>query len=200
MIPAQFNLVNTDNISRFERFRDSYNFQEKYICIRMIILITEAFNWTVQPTNPTQVVKGEDVSLTWQYTLTADEKLKSQTFYGITWKKLNQSSLNYEKIGSMVFTKFAGVLSYSEPKAPHIEIDKNDPATLLIKNVRREDEGTYKIEYSLEFDGTVLADHEVNVTVLGKFNYCITNTLLSTKRRSSLALTYYKKKYFRITI
>ena len=30
------------------------------------------------------------------------------------------------------------------------------------------DEGTYKIEYSLELDGTVLADHEVNVTVLGK--------------------------------
>ena len=39
---------------------------------------------------------------------------------------------------------------------------------LLINNVRREDEGTYKIEYSLELDGTVLADHEVNVTVLGK--------------------------------
>ena len=57
---------------------------------------------------------------------------------------------------------------YSEPGAPHVEISKNDPATLLINNVRREDEGTYRIEYCLELDGSVLADHEVNVTVLGK--------------------------------
>ena len=57
---------------------------------------------------------------------------------------------------------------YSEPRAPHVEISKNDPATLLINNVRREDEGTYRIEYSLELDGSVLADHKVNVTVLGK--------------------------------
>ena len=143
----------------------------------MIILITESFNWTVQPTNPTLVIKGEDVSLTWQYSLTADEQLKSQTFYGITWKKRYLLSLNYEKIGSIVFLQLAGSRTYSEPKAPHIEIDRNVLATLHINNVRRENEGTYKIEYSLEFDGTVLADHEVNVTVLGKFNG-FANTLL----------------------
>ena len=141
----------------------------------MIILITEAFNWTVQPTNPTLVIKGEDVSLTWQYTLTADQQLKSQTLYGITWKKL--SSSNYKKIGSIVFLKIFGVPAYSEPRAPHIKIDRNDPATLHIANVSRDDEGTYKIEYSLEADGTVLADHEVNVTVLGKYNG-FANTLL----------------------
>ena len=143
----------------------------------MIILITESFNWTVQPTNPTQVIKGEDVSLTWQFNLTADEQIRSLTLYGITWKKLDLSSLNYENIGSRFFLRFVGSSTYSEPKAPHIEIDRNDPATLHIKNVRREDEGTYKIEYSLEADGAPLADHEVNVIVLGKFKG-FTNTLL----------------------
>ena len=78
------------------------------------------------------------------------------------------SSSDYVLIGSITFLNVIGQPSYDEPRAPHIEINKNDPATLLINNVRREDEGTYKIEYSLELDGTVLADHEVNVTVLGK--------------------------------
>ena len=71
-------------------------------------------------------------------------------------------------IGSITFLSTIGRPAYDEPRAPHIEISKNDPATLLINNVSTEDEGTYKIEYSLELDGTVLADHEVNVTVLGK--------------------------------
>ena len=114
------------------------------------------------------VTKGEDKSLTWNYTLTADEQTKSQTFYLIMWKKFNPSSSDYVLIGSITFLSSIGRPSYDEPRAPHIEISKNDPATLLINNVRTEDEGTYKIEYSLELDGTVLADHEVNVTVLGK--------------------------------
>ena len=134
----------------------------------MIILITEAFNWTVQPTNPTLVTKGEDVSLTWQYTLTADQQLKSGNFHLITWKKLNQLSSNYNTIGTKTFLKVIGSPTYVEPRAPHIEIDRNDSATLHINNVGKQDEGTYKIEYSLEIDGTVLAEHEVNVTVLGK--------------------------------
>ena len=117
------------------------------------------------------------MSLTWQFNLTAAEQLKSDNFNVITWKKLNQSSLNYDNIGSRTFVKFVGSPSYVETIAPHIEIDRNDSATLHINNVRREDEGTYKIEYSLEADGTVLAEHEVNVTVLGKFNG-FGNTLL----------------------
>ena len=114
------------------------------------------------------VTKGEDKSLTWNYTLTADEQTKSQTLYLIKWKKFNPPSSDYVVIGSITFLSIIGRPSYDEPRAPHIEISKNDPATLLINNVRTEDEGTYKIEYSLELDGTVLADHEVNVTVLGK--------------------------------
>ena len=129
------------------------------------MLITEAFNWTVQPTNTTLATKGEDVSLTWRYNLTADEQLKSDNLYIITWKKLNQLSSNYDNIGTKSFLKAIVRPSYDEPRDPHIKIDRNDPA-----NVSREDEGTYKIEYSLEIDGTILADHEVNVTVLSKFN------------------------------
>ena len=144
----------------------------------MIILITESFNWTVQPTNPTLATKGKDVSLIWRFNLTAAEQLKSVNFYLITWKKLNQSSLNYDNIGTRTFLKVVGSPSYVEPRAPHIEIDRNDSATLLINNVRKEDEATYKIEYSLEIDGTVLAEHEVNVTVLGEFNSFALNTLL----------------------
>ena len=136
----------------------------------MIILITESFKWTVQPTNPTLVIKGEDLSLIWQFNLTSAEQLKGDNLYLITWKKLNHLSSIYDNIGTSTYLKAIGRPSYDEPRAPHIEIDRNDPATLHINNVRREDEGTYKIEYSLEIDGTVLADHEVNVTVLGKFN------------------------------
>ena len=108
------------------------------------------------------------MSLTWSYTLTAHEQTKSQTFYIIRWKKFTSSSSGYVLIGSKTFLSAVATLSYIEPSAPRIEIGKNDPATLLINKVRREDEGTYKIEYSTELDGTVLADHEVNVTVLGK--------------------------------
>ena len=108
------------------------------------------------------------MSLIWQFNLTAAEQNKSQNFYGIIWKKLNQLSSKYDTIGSINFLKAFGVPSYIEPRDPHIKIDRNDPATLHINNVRSEDEGTYKIEYSLETDLTVLADHEVNVKVLGK--------------------------------
>ena len=78
------------------------------------------------------------------------------------------SSSDYVLICSITFLSTIGQPSYDEPRAPHIEISKNDLATLLINNVRTEDEGTYKIEFSVELDGTVLADHEVDVTVLGK--------------------------------
>ena len=66
------------------------------------------------------------------------------------------------------FFKAVGSAAYDEPMAPHITIDRNHQATLLISNVRREDEGTYKIEYGVEFDGTLLAYQEFNVSVLGK--------------------------------
>ena len=117
------------------------------------------------------MIKGEDKSLTWNYTLTADEQTKSQTLYLIKWKKSNPSSSDYVVIGSITFLSAIGRPTYDEPKTPHIKISRNNPATLLINNVTTEDEGTFKIEYSLELDGTVLADHEVNVTVLGKLSH-----------------------------
>ena len=52
--------------------------------------------------------------------------------------------------------------------APKITVDRNRQATLHIYNVRREDEGTYKIEYSVKIDGTLVAYQEFNVSFLGK--------------------------------
>ena len=125
----------------------------------------------MQTDNPTLVTKGEDESFIWEFTLTAGEQTKNDLFNFLRWLKFNQSSLAYDLVGIKTFVKFVGSTTYDEPMAPHITIDRNRQATLLINNVRREDEGTYKIEYSVEFDGTLLAYQEFNVTVLGKFLY-----------------------------
>ena len=122
----------------------------------------------MQTDNPTLVTKGEDESLIWEFTLTADEQAKNDLFHFVKWHKFNLSSLNYDSIGSKTFVKSFVVASYDEPLAPHIRVDRNRQATLLINNVRREDEGTYKIEYGVELDGTLLAYQEFNVSVLGK--------------------------------
>ena len=108
------------------------------------------------------------MSLAWQYSLTADELRQSQTQYFITWKKLNQSTLNYDLIATTRYLKFFGGISHDEPQSPRIVIDKSDQATLHIKDVRREDEGTFKIEFTLKTDGSVLAEQRVNLTVTGK--------------------------------
>ena len=71
-------------------------------------------------------------------------------------------------VGGKTFVKAFGSTTYDEPMAPHITIDRNHPATLLINNVRKEDEGIYKIEYGVQLDGTLLAYQEFNVSVLGK--------------------------------
>ena len=122
----------------------------------------------MQTENPTLVTKGEDGSLIWEFILTADENAKSDLFNFVKWHKFNQLSLDYDLVGGKTFVKVVGSTTYDEPMAPHITIDKNRQATLLINNVRREDEGTYKIEYGVEFDGTLVAYQEFNVTVLGK--------------------------------
>jgi len=110
------------------------------------------------------------VSLAWNYSLTADELLQSQTQYFLFWKKLDQSTLNYDRIATKSYFQVVGAIAYSEPQTPHFVIDRSDQATLYIKDVRREDEGTYKIEFILESDGTVVAEQRVNLTVLGKFS------------------------------
>ena len=128
----------------------------------------ESFNWTVQTDNPTLVTKGNDESLIWEFTLTADEQAKNDLFHFVKWHKFNLSSLKYDSIGGKTFVKSFVVATYDEPLAPHIRVDRIRQATLLINNVKREDEGTYKIEYGVELDGTLLASQEFNVSVLGK--------------------------------
>ena len=118
--------------------------------------------------NPTFVTKGKDESLIWEFTLTADEQTKSDLFSFVTWYKFNQSSLDYDSVAGKTFSKVFGGTAYKEPMAPHIIVDRNHQATLLINNVRREDEGKYKIEYSVQLDGTLLAYQEFKVSVLGK--------------------------------
>ena len=122
----------------------------------------------MQTENPTLVTKGEDESLIWEFTLTADEQTKNDIFNFVRWHKFNQSSLDYDLVGAKTFVRVVGSITYNEPLAPHITIDRNHQATLLINNVRREDEGMYKIDYSVETDGTTLAYQEFNVSVLGK--------------------------------
>ncbi|KAJ7390867.1 hypothetical protein OS493_021758 [Desmophyllum pertusum] len=141
------------------------------VCLMLLSVLSsvESFNWTAQPTNPTPAIKGQDVSLTWNYSLTADELLKTKTYFIIAWKN---SDYGIDNIASKFFIRGAvnvGNLGYTEPQLPHIVVDRNDPATLHIKDVRREDEGTYKIEFTLTSFGNIIAEQEVNLTVLGKF-------------------------------
>ena len=125
----------------------------------------------MQTDNPTQVTKGEDESLVWEFTLTAKEQAKNDLLHFVKWYKFNQSSLKNDLVGGRSFLKSFGPPTYDEPMAPHFQVDRNQQATLLMKNVRREDEGTYKIEYSVEVDGTLLAYQEFNITVSGKVLY-----------------------------
>ena len=122
----------------------------------------------MQTDNPTLVTKGEDESLIWEFTLTADEQTKNDIFHLVSWRKFNLSSLEYDLVGVKTFVKIVGSTTYDEPMAPHITIDRNHQATLLISNVRKEDEGIYKIEFGIQLDGTLLAYQEFNVSVLGK--------------------------------
>ena len=110
------------------------------------------------------------MSLAWNYSLTADELLQSQKEYFLFWKKLNQSTLKYDDIGTKGYIPFIGGLAYKEPRSPHIVIDRDDQATLHIKDVRREDEGTYKVEFTFDSVETVDAEHRVNLIVLGKIS------------------------------
>ena len=133
-----------------------------------LLHFAESFNWTVQTDNPTLVTKGEDKSLVWEFTLTAAEQTKNDIFHFVKWHKFNQSTLGYDSVGVKTYVKAVSSTTYDEPMAPHIVVNRNHQATLIITNVKREDEGMYKIEYGVEFDGTILAYQEFNVSVLGK--------------------------------
>ena len=106
------------------------------------------------------------MTLRWSYSLTAAEQANSNV-YNVKWFKFNSSSLVYTEIAS--YTVFGGA-TFNEPNEPHIVVGRpiaSDSATLLINDVKRNDEGLYKIEYSLV--SGKLNESEINLTVLGKF-------------------------------
>ena len=112
------------------------------------------------------------MSLTWNYTLTANEQTASQTFFKVTWRKFNPGTSSFDEFASYV--KFTGSNpTFSEPNAPRIVVDRsigNTSASLQFKDIRLEDEGIYKIEVSVTFPGTAtIAEQEFNLTVVGKF-------------------------------
>ncbi|XP_068686493.1 tyrosine kinase receptor Cad96Ca-like isoform X2 [Montipora foliosa] len=145
------------------------------LCILMGLLLvfpeTDSLTWTGQPNNPTEARKGNNVVLTWSYSLTADEQTNSQSFFVIQWFKFNLSSLAFDRIASKTFisTLAPNSLVYQEPLSPHIVIDKNhktDSVTLHINDVKIDDEGQYKIRYVKDILGNVLAELVMNLTVL----------------------------------
>ena len=133
---------------------------------------SESLTWTAQPRNQTDAVKGQHVSLTWRYSLSADELTKSNIYLLNKWSKFNPSSSTYDRLAFR--TKAINQpATYFEPSAPRIVVDRatgTNFSSLEIDNVRLEDEGSYKIEISVEFPGTVIAAYDVvNLTVSGKF-------------------------------
>ena len=111
------------------------------------------------------------MSLTWNYTLTADEQTDSQTFFKVTWRKFNLGISSFDEFAH--YLKITGSTpSFNEPNAPRIVVDRSistGSALLQFKDVRLEDEGIYKFEVSVTFPGTVtIAEQEFNVTVEGR--------------------------------
>ena len=111
------------------------------------------------------------MSLTWNYTLTANEQTASQTFFRVTWRKLNLATSSFDQLAS--YFKITGSNpTFSEPNAPLIVVDRSvstSSALLQFTNVRLEDEGIYKIEISVIFPGAAtIAEQEFNVTVKGR--------------------------------
>ncbi|XP_068733267.1 neuronal growth regulator 1-like [Montipora capricornis] len=131
---------------------------------------SDPLTWTRQPTNPTEAIEGSNVVLTWNYSLTSDEQTNSQSFFLIQWFKFNLSSMVFDQIASKTFfSRVNPPLSYGEPLSPHIVIDRNhktDSVTLHINDVKRDDEGQYKIRYVKDVFATVLAKLVLNLTVL----------------------------------
>ena len=111
------------------------------------------------------------MSLTWNYTLTADEQIASQTFFKVTWRKFNFGTSSFDEFAS--YLKFTGSNpTFSEPNAPRIVVDRSistSSALLQFKDVRLEDEGIYKIEVSVTFPGVAtIAEQLFNLTVKGR--------------------------------
>lgn len=135
-------------------------------------MTAESLNWTAQPTNPIMVRGGQDVSLTWNYSLTSYEQNNSQTLFMVRWRKFYVGTSSFDVFATYV--KITGSsAAYHQPNAPRIVVDRstgNVSATLQFKNVRLEDAGIYKVEVSVGwFPGPVtIADQEFYFIVLGK--------------------------------
>ena len=135
-------------------------------------MTAESLNWTAQPTNPIMVRGGQDVSLTWNYSLTSYEQNNSQTLFMVIWRKFDVGTSSFDAFATYV--KITGSsAAYHQPNAPRIVVDRstgNVSATLQFKNVRLEDAGIYKVEVSVGwFPGPVtIADQEFYFIVLGK--------------------------------
>ena len=135
-------------------------------------MTVESLNWTAQPTNPIMVRGGQDVSLTWNYSLTSYEQNNSQTLFMVRWRKFDVGTSSFDVFATYV--KITGSsAAYRQPNAPRIVVDRstgNVSATLQFKNVRLEDAGIYKVEVSVGwFPGPVtIADQEFYFIVLGK--------------------------------
>lgn len=135
-------------------------------------MTAESLNWTAQPTNPIMVRGGQDVSLTWNYSLTSYEQNNNQTLFMVIWRKFDVGTSSFDVFATYV--KITGSsAAYHQPNAPRIVVDRstgNVSATLQFKNVRLEDAGIYKVEVSVGwFPGPVtIADQEFYFIVLGK--------------------------------
>ena len=107
------------------------------------------------------------MTLTWRYSLTAAEQANSN-IYSVFWFKFNSSSLVYTQIASYTIFNMQQIIGI--PKEPRFVIGTpiaSDSATLLINDVKRSDEGLYKIEYHLA--SGKINESEVNLTVSGTF-------------------------------
>ena len=110
---------------------------------------------------------GQDVSLTWNYSLTSYEQNNSQTLFMVRWRKFDLGTSSFDVFATYV--KITGSsAAYHQPNAPRIVVDRstgNVSATLKL-----EDAGVYKVEVSVGwFPGPVtIADKEFYFIVLGK--------------------------------
>ena len=135
-------------------------------------MTAESLNWTAQPSNPIMVRGGQNVSLTWNYSLTSYEQNNSQTLFMVIWRKFDLGTSSFDVFATYV--KITGSsAAYHQPNAPRIVVDRstgNVSATLQFKNVRLEDAGIYKVEVSVGwFPGPItIADQEFYFIVLGK--------------------------------
>ena len=139
---------------------------------KCIPVIAESLSWTAQPLNLVETTEGQEVSLTWNYTLTANEQTASQTFFKVTWRKFNLGTSSFDEFAS--YLKITGSNpTIFKPDASRIVVDISigtSSALLQFKDVRLKDEGIYKIEVSVTFPGApTIAEQEFNLTVVGKF-------------------------------